>query len=73
MSGDEDRTASPHFPLCVLTGPPQANPQCRWKWMDVHCLDRKKAGDYHGGDVDGGGAGGGVHPTSVCVRLLYDC
>lgn len=64
MSGDEDRTASPHFPLCVLMGPPQANPQCRWKWMDIHCLDRKKAGDDHGGggEGDGGGAGGGVPP-----------
>lgn len=53
---------SPHFPLlCVLSDPPQANPEPR-----QNCLDKKEAGGYGGGsegdagghEGDGGGGGG---------------
>ena len=71
MSGDEDKSASPHSLLCVLIGPPQANPQCRWNWMNVHCSDRKGAGGYHGDGGEGDGDGGGVPPYwLVCVCIF---
>lgn len=51
---------SPHFPLlCVLSDPPQADPEPRQNWIGIHCLDKKEAGGYGGGSEGDGGGGGG--------------
>lgn len=71
---------SPHFPLlCVLSDPPQANPERRQNWMGIHCLDKKEAGGYGGGSEgdagghEGDGGGGGVPKEMTtllsCVRV----
>lgn len=67
---------SPHFPLlCVLSDPPQANPEGRQNWMGIHCLDKKEAGGYGGGSEgdagghEGDGGGGGV-PKEMTTLLL---
>lgn len=76
MSGDGDKTALPPLPyLCVLSDPPQANPERRQNWMGIHCLDKKEAGGYGGGSEgdagghEGDGGGGGV-PKEMTTLLL---